>query len=423
MNKYKNFQISNTVIDLALQAEQMSLKQFENVHEIENINQLKVLNAFHINKIGEVHFSSTNGYGYNDVGRDAIDRLFATIFDTEDALVRHNIISGTHAISVALNGILRPNDLLLSVTGKPYDTLEEVIGLRGEGKGSLKDFGIKYKQIDYSLNKSNSDDFLSIIKEEIPRLVFFQKSRGYAAGKRSISAAEIGRMIELIKRISPNIICFVDNCYGEFVEDIEPTNVGADLIAGSLIKNAGGGIVQSGGYIAGRKQLVELAAYKLNSVGIGKEAGASLGHNREILQGIFMAPHIVAQAKKSAIFCANLFKLSGFTASPDGDDYRADIVQSIQLKSEEELSAFCEGIQKGSPIDSFVAPKGWSMPGYSCDVIMAAGGFVQGSSIELSADAPIKPPFTVYIQGGLTYYSAKLGVMMALDNVLSCKNR
>lgn len=423
MDKHKfiqdNFGISAKTLQIVDEAEKTIKEQFNYIDNICEINQLKVMKTFADNRVSDSHFVPTTGYGYDDIGRDTLDRVYADIMGAEDALVRHNFISGTHTISTALFAVLRPNDILISITGKPYDTLEEVIGIEGEaGNGSLKDFGVKYKEIPLT---ADGQPNLELIKSELTlskvKAVTIQRSKGYG-WRPTYSAKEIGDLIKFVKEISPETICIVDNCYGEFVETEEPAIYGADLIAGSLIKNPGGGLAPTGGYIAGRKKYVELCAYRLTSVGIGKEAGASLGFNRQLYQGLFMAPHTVAQALKAATLCSAVFEKLGFEVDPKPDEIRHDIIQSIKFGSAEKVIAFCEGIQKGAPVDSFVTPEPWDMPGYSSQVIMAAGAFNQGASIELSADAPIKPPYIAYMQGGLTYESAKLGIMVAAEKLL-----
>ena len=414
-----NFGISDKTLKLVSEAEESIKEQFKHIENICEINQLRVMKAFADNRVSDSHFVATTGYGYDDLGRDTLDRVYADIMGAEDALVRHNFISGTHTISTALFAVLRPNDILVSITGKPYDTLEEVIGIQGEaGNGSLKDFGVKYVQIDL---KHDGTPDLEQIKFTLTHMnvkaVTIQRSKGY--GRRpTYSAKDIGALIEFVKEISPETICIVDNCYGEFVETEEPTAYGADLIAGSLIKNPGGGLAPTGGYIAGKQKYVELCAYRLTSVGIGKEAGASLGFNRQMYQGLFMAPHVVSQALKAAVLCSAVFEKLGFEVDPKPNEIRHDIIQSIKFGDPDKVTAFCQGIQKGAPVDSFVTPEPWDMPGYSSQVIMAAGAFVQGASIELSADAPIKPPYIAYMQGGLTYESAKLGIMVAADKMI-----
>ena len=414
-----NFGISDKTLKLVSEAEESIKEQFKHIENICEINQLRVMKAFADNRVSDSHFVATTGYGYDDLGRDTLDRVYADIMGAEDALVRHNFISGTHTISTALFAVLRPNDILVSITGKPYDTLEEVIGIQGEaGNGSLKDFGVKYVQIDL---KHDGTPDLEQIKFTLTHMnvkaVTIQRSKGYG-WRPTYSAKDIGALIEFVKVISPETICIVDNCYGEFVETEEPTAYGADLIAGSLIKNPGGGLAPTGGYIAGKQKYVELCAYRLTSVGIGKEAGASLGFNRQMYQGLFMAPHVVSQALKAAVLCSAVFEKLGFEVDPKPNEIRHDIIQSIKFGDPDKVTAFCQGIQKGAPVDSFVTPEPWDMPGYSSQVIMAAGAFVQGASIELSADAPIKPPYIAYMQGGLTYESAKLGIMVAADKML-----
>lgn len=414
-----NFGISDKTLKLVSEAEESIKEQFKHIENICEINQLRVMKAFADNRVSDSHFVATTGYGYDDLGRDTLDRVYADIMGAEDALVRHNFISGTHTISTALFAVLRPNDILVSITGKPYDTLEEVIGIPGEaGNGSLKDFGVKYVQIDL---KHDGTPDLEQIKFTLTHMnvkaVTIQRSKGYG-WRPTYSAKDIGALIEFVKEISPETICIVDNCYGEFVETEEPTAYGADLIAGSLIKNPGGGLAPTGGYIAGKQKYVELCAYRLTSVGIGKEAGASLGFNRQMYQGLFMAPHVVSQALKAAVLCSAVFEKLGFEVDPKPNEIRHDIIQSIKFGDPDKVTAFCQGIQKGAPVDSFVTPEPWDMPGYSSQVIMAAGAFVQGASIELSADAPIKPPYIAYMQGGLTYESAKLGIMVAADKML-----
>lgn len=414
-----NFGISDKTLKLVSEAEESIKEQFKHIENICEINQLRVMKAFADNRVSDSHFVATTGYGYDDLGRDTLDRVYADIMGAEDALVRHNFISGTHTISTALFAVLRPNDILVSITGKPYDTLEEVIGIQGEaGNGSLKDFGVKYVQIDL---KHDGTPDLEQIKFTLTHMnvkaVTIQRSKGYG-WRPTYSAKDIGALIEFVKEISPETICIVDNCYGEFVETEEPTAYGADLIAGSLIKNPGGGLALTGGYIAGKQKYVELCAYRLTSVGIGKEAGASLGFNRQMYQGLFMAPHVVSQALKAAVLCSAVFEKLGFEVDPKPNEIRHDIIQSIKFGDPDKVTAFCQGIQKGAPVDSFVTPEPWDMPGYSSQVIMAAGAFVQGASIELSADAPIKPPYIAYMQGGLTYESAKLGIMVAADKMI-----
>ena len=413
----KQFNIPYEVIDLCDGVLNGIKPRFEAIDRTAKYNQLKVLSAFQKNRVTDAHFGSTSGYGYDDLGREVIDRVYADVFGCEDVLVRHNIINGTHAISLCLYAVLRPNDKLLSVTGTPYDTLEEVIGIRGKNCGSLKDMGVQYSQIDL-INGNGEVDCEKIASsvDASTKSVLIQKSKGYSF-RQSLTNEKIGNIINEVKRCNPNTVCIVDNCYGEFVETSEPTNYGADLVAGSLIKNPGGGIAPTGGYIAGRKDLVELAAYRLNSVGLGKHVGATLGFNKPILQGLFLAPHTVGEATKTALFCGAVFKKLGYEVSPDVNDYRSDIIQAIKFGSAEGVIKFCQGIQKGAPIDSFVSPEPWNMPGYESQVIMAAGAFTQGASIELSADGPIKPPYIAYMQGGLTFDSAYIGVLQAATTI------
>jgi len=412
--------ISEDACKLIYDAEKNLTDDFKRLEDISNFNTMKVMKAFCDHRVGETHFVPTSGYGYDDLGRDTLDLVYADVFEAEDALVRHNFISGTHTLSTALFGVLRPGDTLFSVTGKPYDTLEKVIGLSGnEGDGSLADFGVGYCDVDMTASgKIDFDGIDHILKENASvKMVFIQRSKGYGV-RPTLSVPQIGEIISFVKSRRPDVICMVDNCYGEFVEKNEPTGVGADLIVGSLIKNPGGGLAQTGGYIAGKKELVNLCAYRLTSVGIGKECGASLGQNKPMYQGFFMAPHIVMQAIKAAILCAGVFDKLGYKVEPKPHDERYDIIQTIEFRDAEELIRFCRGIQKGAPVDSYVSPEPWDMPGYSDQVVMAAGAFVQGASIELSADAPIREPFVAYMQGGLTYESARYAIMVAAQNIM-----
>ncbi len=410
------FNFDKKLLELSQIAQKDCEQSFLTIEKIKEHNQEKVLNAFIKSHVKESFFLPSTGYGYGDIGRDAIDRIYADVFGTEDALVRHNFISGTHALTTALFGILRPKDVLLSVTGKPYDTLEEVIGIRGENVGSLKDFGVIYDQID--LKEHFSPDFEEISNRAVKaKVVYIQRSRGYSL-RPSLSVDTIKKIAQTAHDANPNTIVMVDNCYGEFVEKIEPTNVGADLIVGSLIKNPGGGLATTGGYIAGKSDLIEQCAYRLTSPGIGKEAGCTLGQNRNILMGLFFAPTVVGEAVKTAIFASRLFELLHFNVTPKYNETRHDIIQAICLNNSENLIAFCQGIQKGSPVDAFVTPEPWDMPGYDSKVIMAAGTFNMGASIELSADAPLREPYAVWMQGGLTYYSGKIGVLMAAQSML-----
>ena len=368
------------------------------------------------NRVSDIHFSGTTGYGYNDLGRETLEQVYADVFHTEDALVRPQIVCGTHALYTALAGNLRPGDELLSPVGKPDDTLEEVIGIR-ESNGSLREYGISYRQVDLLPDGTFDYDGIRAAINEKTKLVTIQRSKGYAT-RPTLSVARIGELISFIKSIKPEVICMVDNCYGEFVETIEPTDVGADMIVGSLIKNPGGGLAPIGGYIVGRKDCIERAAYRLSAPGLGKEVGASLGLNQSFYQGFFLAPTVVAGALKGAVFAANIYEKLGFDVIPNGTESRHDIIQAITFGKPEGVIAFCQGIQAAAPVDSYVAPEPWDMPGYDAPVIMAAGAFVQGSSIELSADGPIKPPYAVYFQGGLTWYHAKLGILMSLQKLV-----
>lgn len=386
--------------------------QFEKIKEVREYNQYKVLKAMQKANLSDNHFNWTTGYGYNDLGREKIEEIYADVFGCEDAIVRPIIVNGTHALTLCLQGILRPNDEILSVTSKPYDTLEGVIGIREE-KGSLKEFGVKYSQVDF-LDDGNIDK--ETIKTKIndkTKIVFIQRSKGYS-WRKSLSINDIKEVVDLVKSIKKDIIVMVDNCYGEFIETKEPTDVGVDIMAGSLIKNPGGGLALTGGYIAGRKDLVELISYRLTSPGIGKECGLTFGTTRNVLQGFFMAPYVVSQALMGAIFCSRAFSKLGYEVLPKYDDVRSDIIQIVKLKNSDEVIAFCQGIQAAAPVDAYVKPIPWDMPGYDSQVIMAAGAFVQGSSIELSADAPIKPPYNVYFQGGLTFEHSKMGTLKAI---------
>lgn len=391
-------------------------ERFEKIDETAEYNQMKVINAMQKNHVAEMHLNGTSGYGYNDDGRDTLEQVYADIFKAEAALVRPQIICGTHALNIALSSNLRPGDELLSPVGKPYDTMDEIIGIR-PSKGSLAEYGVSYRQVD--LLADGSFDYKNIKKaiNEKTKLVTIQRSKGLAS-RPTLSVERIGELISFIKEIKPDVICMVDNCYGEFVERIEPTEVGADMIVGSLIKNPGGGLAPCGGYIAGTKECVEQAAYRLSSPGLGKEVGATIGGvNKEFYQGLFLAPTVVAGALKGAIFAANAYEKLGFKVVPDGKEERYDIIQAVELRSAKGLIAFCKGIQAAAPVDSFVTPEPWAMPGYDDDVIMAAGAFVQGSSIELSADGPLREPYAAYFQGGLTWYHAKLGIIMSMQKM------
>ncbi len=390
--------------------------RFAKIEETAEINQLKVLSAMQACRVSEGCMYPSTGYGYNDQGRETLEAVYASVFHTEDALVRPQITCGTHALGLALAANLRPGDELLSPVGKPYDTLEEVIGIR-PSKGSLAEYGITYRQAELKPDGTFDYDAIRNALTDRTKMATIQRSKGYLT-RPTFSVAQIGELIAFLKKEKPDIICMVDNCYGEFVETIEPSDVGADLVVGSLIKNPGGGLAPIGGYLAGRKEYVENAAYRLTSPGLGKEVGATLGVNRSFFQGFFLAPTVTAGALKGAVFAANIYEALGFSVVPDGSESRHDIIQAVTFGKPEGVIAFCRGIQAAAPVDSFVTPEPWAMPGYDADVIMAAGAFVQGSSIELSADGPIKPPYTVYFQGGLTWEHAKVGILMSLQKLL-----
>lgn len=387
--------------------------RFRKIDETAEYNQLKVLRAMQKNQVSEACLLGTTGYGYNDLGRDTLEAVYADVFHAEDALVRPQITCGTHALALALMSNLRPGDELLSPVGKPYDTLEEVIGIR-PSKGSLAEYGVTYRQVDLLQDGSFDYDGIRNSINEKTHLVTIQRSKGYQT-RPTLSVKRIGELIAFIKEIKPDVICMVDNCYGEFVEELEPTDVGADMVVGSLIKNPGGGLAPIGGYIAGKKDCVENAAYRLTSPGLGKEVGASLGILKDFYQGLFLAPTVTAGALKGAIFAANLYEALGYAVVPNGSESRHDIIQAITFGKPEGVIAFCQGIQAAAPVDSHVTPEPWDMPGYDAKVIMAAGAFVSGSSIELSADGPIKPPYAVYFQGGLTWQHAKFGILKSLQ--------
>lgn len=412
---YKNMGICDEVYDYCDNIIKSLHDRFEEIDKNAEYNQMKVIKAMQDEKVAEMHLSGTTGYGYNDDGRDTLEKIYSDIFKTEDALVRPQIICGTHALNVALSSNLRPGDELLSPVGKPYDTMDEIIGIR-PSKGSLAEYGITYAQVDQLPDGGFDYEGIKNAINERTKLVTIQRSKGYAS-RPTLSVERIGELISFIKSIKPDVICMVDNCYGEFVERIEPSEVGADMIVGSLIKNPGGGLAPCGGYIAGKKECVEQAAYRLSSPGLGKEVGATLGVNQSFYQGLFLSPVVVAGALKGAIFAANVYEKAGFVVRPDGSEPRYDIIQAVELGSADGLLAFCKGIQAAAPVDSFVTPEPWPMPGYDSDVIMAAGAFVQGSSIELSADGPLKEPYSVFFQGGLTWYHAKLGIMMSVQKM------
>lgn len=415
----ETYRIKENVIELYEKAIMDVEPIFKELDEIREYNQFKVLDAFREERISEMHFTNSTGYGYDDIGRDTLDKVYARIFKCESALVRPHFVNGTHALGTALFGNLRPNDTMLSVCGLPYDTLHSIIGISGKGMGSLMDYGVKYKLVDLKNNKVDLDKVKEILREDKSiKLIHIQRSSGYG-WRNCLSVDEIGHIIKEVKSISPNVICFIDNCYGEFVETKEATEVGADLMAGSLIKNIGGGIAPTGGYIVGKKEYVENASYRLTVPGIGGECGSTFGVMRTFYQGLFIAPHITMEAVKGAIFCSRIMELAGFEVLPKYNEKRSDIIQAIKFNDKEKLIEFCKGIQKGSPIDSFVECEPWPMPGYEDDVIMAAGAFIQGSSIELSADGPIREPYIAYLQGGLTFDHAKIGILIALQKILS----
>ena len=416
---YLELGIAPELLRLGMETEEKLQERFARIDRIAEFNQLKVLKAMQANRLSDIHFAATTGYGYNDIGRDTLESVYAAVFHAEDALVRPQLISGTHALTVALSGNLRPGDEIFSPVGKPYDTLEGVIGIT-ETRGSLAEFGISYRQVDLLSDGSFDYEGIKAALRPNTKLATIQRSKGYAT-RPTLSVERIGELIRFLKECKPDLICMVDNCYGEFVEVIEPTDVGADLCVGSLIKNPGGGLAPIGGYIVGKKEYIENAAFRLTAPGLGKEVGATLGLNASLFQGLFLAPTVVSGALKGAIFAANLYESFGFGVHPNGKEERYDIIQAVTLNSAEAVIAFCKGIQAAAPVDSYVDPEPWAMPGYQCDVIMAAGAFVQGSSIELSADAPIKPPYTVFFQGGLTWYHAKFGILLSLQKLFEKK--
>ncbi len=412
---YQSAGIEEDVYDFCDSIQKGLKERFEQIDGIAEYNQMKVIRAMERNKVSAACFESTTGYGYDDLGRDTLEAVYAEVFGAESALVRPQITCGTHALTIALSAILRPGDELLSPVGKPYDTLEGVIGIKEDNPpGSLKEFGISYRQVDLLADGSFDLEGIKNALNEKTKLVTIQRSKGYAT-RKTLSVKRIGELITYIKSIRPDVICMVDNCYGEFVETIEPTQAGADLCVGSLIKNAGGGLAPIGGYIVGKEEYIDLCAYRLTAPGLGKEVGATLGVNRSFFHGFFLAPTVTAAALKGAIFAANIYEILGFLVVPDKTESRHDIIQAVTLGSPEAVIAFCRGIQAASPVDSHVSPEPYAMPGYHSDVIMAAGAFVQGSSIELSADGPIEPPYAVYFQGGLTWYHARYGITMSLQ--------
>lgn len=406
---------------LVVQAERALEERFKKFDSIAYKNTEKIMDSFARFRVDESCFASTSGYGYGDKGRDTLDEIWADVFKAEKAFVRHNIVSGTHALTIALFGILRPGDIMLSVTGKPYDTLDEVIGINGkDGSGSLADFGVEYKQIDMKNGSIDLEGVKAALEQYGSRvkMVFIQRSKGYM-NRKTLSCEEIGQAVSAVRQAKSDAFVTVDNCYGEFVQEYEPTAYGADIIVGSLIKNPGGGMAESGGYIAGTAKAVELCSYRFTCPGVGLECGASLGQSKSMYKGLFYAPHTVAASLKTAALASYVFERLGYDVSPKYDEERYDIIQTIQFREKEPLCAFCRGIQAGSPVDAYVTPEPWDMPGYTDQVIMAAGTFTSGASIELSADAPIKPPFTAFFQGGLTYESGKYGIITAANYILS----
>ncbi len=415
------FNFSEKVNDLSNKALKMTSEQFKVIDEITEYNQQRVLKAFIDNGVSESHFTPSTGYGYGDRGREVLDKVTADIFGAEDAIIRHSFASGTHTLSVMLFGVLRPGDKVLCATGTPYDTIHSVIGLSGEGMGSLKDFGISFEVL--PLKNDGTVDFTGLeekLKSENYKAVYIQRSRGYSL-RPSLSSEVISKIGSITKSNSKAIV-MLDNCYGEFTEKTTPPENGVDIFAGSLIKNPGGGIAKCGGYIAGKKKLVELCSYRMTTPGIGREVGATLGNTRDIFMGLFNAPHVTGEALKTAVFTAALYTLAGFSVTPEYDEKRCDIIETVKLGNSERLIAFCKGLQSGSAVDSFVVPEPWEMPGYDSKVIMAAGAFTNGSSIELSADAPLREPFAVWFQGGINFHSAKIGILLSLENVLKCDN-
>ncbi len=410
--------IKPEVFALAEQVEAQLADKFRQIDKVAAENTQKVMAAFQDNRVSDACFAGTTGYGYDDMGREVLDKVYAQVFRTEAALVRIGFVNGTHALSAALFAMLKPGDTLLSVTGLPYDTLRNAIGIEGDCHGSLKFYGINYKQVDLKNGAPDLDSIKAAVSDNSVAAVLIQRSRGYE-NRKALSAEEIGEICTVIRSVSPQVRIMVDNCYGEFTGEHEPTEYGVDLMAGSLIKNPGGGLAPTGGYIVGKKELVDNAAMRLTTPGIGGECGATMGNNRLLFQGLFMAPHIVAQAVKTAVFCSAMMKAIGFGSSPSPEDERNDIIQMVTLNDSENMKKFCRGIQAGAPVDSYVTPEPWQMPGYSVPVIMAAGAFIQGSSIELSADGPMREPYTLYVQGGITYESGKLGILMAVNEMLS----
>lgn len=418
MNITNFFNIDEKLLQFDKKALESAKTQFERIESITEYNQLKVLSAFIKNGVSESYFAGSTGYGYDDKGREILEKVMADCMGAEDALMRHNFVSGTHTLTVALFGVLRPNDKVICVTGRPYDTITGVFGIDEVTDGSLADFGVKYGQVDLKADGTPDIDAIKeTLSKEKPKMAYIQRSRGYSL-RPSLTIADIKELIDAIREVSPESIIMVDNCYGEFTETKEPTEIGADLIAGSLIKNPGGGIAPTGGYIAGRRDLIEKCSYRLTCSGVGREVGATLGHSRELYLGLFSAPHVVGEALKTAVYTAALFSLLGFAVTPNADEIRGDIIQCVTLGSAEGMVAFCQGMQSGAPVDAFVTPEPWDMPGYTDPVIMAAGAFTLGASIELSADGPLREPYAAWMQGGLNFHSAKAGVLLAAQKML-----
>ena len=410
--------MNEDILKMSDRAEKRCTERFRQIDQTAQENTRRVLESFRSHRVSEACFSGTTGYGYDDLGRETLDKIYAELLGTESALVRIGFVNGTHALTTALFALAKPGETILSLTGLPYDTLQEAIGIRGNGFGSLKFYGIEYQQVELDIN--GGPDYQGITeacKNPNVTAVLIQRSRGYAS-RKALTVDEIGQMIRTVREVRPDIHVMVDNCYGEFTDIREPGHVGADLMAGSLIKNPGGGLAPTGGYVAGREELVARAAVRLTTPGIGGECGASLGNNRLLFQGLFVAPHVVAQSLKTSVFCAAMMEELGIDSFPGVDEPRSDIIQTIRLGSEDRMKRFCRGIQKGAPVDSYVTPEPWAMPGYDDPVIMAAGAFIQGSSIELSADGPIREPYNIYVQGGITYESGKLGILYAVEELL-----
>ena len=410
--------MNEDILKMSDRAEKRCTERFRQTDQTAQENTRRVLESFRSHRVSEACFSGTTGYGYDDLGRETLDKIYAELLGTESALVRIGFVNGTHALTTALFALAKPGETILSLTGLPYDTLQEAIGIRDNGFGSLKFYGIEYQQVELDINGGpNYQGITEACKNPNVTAVLIQRSRGYAS-RKALTVDEIGQMIRTVREVRPDIHVMVDNCYGEFTDIREPGHVGADLMAGSLIKNPGGGVAPTGGYVAGREELVARAAVRLTTPGIGGECGASLGNNRLLFQGLFVAPHVVAQSLKTSVFCAAMMEELGIDSFPGVDEPRSDIIQTVRLGSEDRMKRFCRGIQKGAPVDSYVTPEPWAMPGYEDPVIMAAGAFIQGSSIELSADGPIREPYNIYVQGGITYESGKLGILYAVEELL-----